>query len=519
MSTAHPPAGDATARRTGRTLFNLFFASFGYVAIRMVVAPVRIKLLTSLLSKEDYGLLTLVMLTVSFITLVASLGSLEYMLRKLPGRAASYQFQTLRTVMTYFGLLAGVIGVAGAGLLIAWQPAKLGLSASDVVAVALILALTVHLIQLVYFLMGRSQYAQSRLLMLLYADAWFLPLLGVMWFMEIHVRFMLWLWVVWLLASFVLALAYVGPRALLAQRPSRARLADILAFGIPLMPMVMGEWIFQMQDRWVLLAFTDLEAVANFTLCFNIAWVGATTGMSLLDLLVTEFYKARNRVRSTELSGLLNDAPLRKSFTLLLRYGLVLGVPIVLALWIGRVPVILLLSHSKFADVAPLMRWVAPIPFFYLLVVITGRTLVAMDRSKVVGVGTLCAAGLHLILSIVLTPILAERGVALAGNLAYASLALYLGFRGKVHRWIVWRELYVARLAVFALVTAAGLHLAMAWLPGFHLAALALGGGISLAAMLGMGLVRTDDVRHLLQSMHAPDEPEDVPVQEPFARD
>ncbi|HQK88758.1 MAG TPA: hypothetical protein PLU25_14140, partial [Acidobacteriota bacterium] len=87
-------------------LFNLFFASFGYVAIRMLIAPVRIKLLTSLLTKEDYGLLTLIMLTVSFLTLIFSLGSLEYMLRKLPGRPAADQYRTLRTVMSWFGRLA-----------------------------------------------------------------------------------------------------------------------------------------------------------------------------------------------------------------------------------------------------------------------------------------------------------------------------------------------------------------------------------------------------------------------------
>ena len=40
-------------------LINVLFASVGYVAIRIIIAPVRIKLLTSLLSKEDYALLTL----------------------------------------------------------------------------------------------------------------------------------------------------------------------------------------------------------------------------------------------------------------------------------------------------------------------------------------------------------------------------------------------------------------------------------------------------------------------------
>ena len=495
-------------KRIGHALFNLFFASFGYVAIRMVVAPVRIKLLTSLLSKEDYGLLSLVMLTTSFITLVSSLGSLEYMLRKLPGRDADFQFRALRTIMTYFGLAAGAIGLAGGVGLALWQPAKLGLSPPQVAACALILVFTVHLTQLVYFLMGRSEYARSRMLMLLYADAWFLPLLAFMWIADVTVGFMLWLWVVWLLGSLLFAVAAIGRGHLARARPSRPLLREILAFGVPLMPMIMGEWIFQMQDRYVLLAFADLEAVANFTLCFSIAWVGAATGTSLLDVLVTEFYKTRNRVASADPAVLRADVRLRRSFTLLLRYGLVLGLPISLALWIGRLPIVLLLSAPKFADVAPLMRWIAPLPFFYLMAVISGRALVALDRGAVVGIGTLCAAGLHLVSSLFLAPLLAERGVALAGAIAYASLAIYLGLRGRVLQWIDWAELRPLRLAAFAVLTALGLRASVQWLHGRHLAALLLGGAISFAAMLALGVVRRRDLRLIMESMHAPATPE-----------
>ena len=517
--TVPPPRNPPSSRRFGRTLFNLLFASFGYVAIRMVIAPVRIKLMTSLLSKEDYGLLTLIMLTISFITVISSLGSLEFMLRKLPGRDEKHQFQTLRTVATYFGLIAGAIAFIGVGFLLLWPPAKLALAPAQAVACGLILVLTVHLTQLSCFLIGRSAYAQSRLLMLLYSDAWFLPLLALMWFTDITAGFMLWLWTFWLIVSLGASQVWVKTRDLLRLRPSRKQFGQILRFGIPLLPMIMGEWIFQMQDRYVLLAFTDLEAVANFTLCFNIAWVGAATGTSLLDVLITEFYKARTRVPSTDPEVLFANAPSRKAFTLMLRYALVLSLPIGLALWFARVPIILLLSAPKFADVAPLMRWLAPLPFLYLMAIIGGRALVALDRGAVVGAGTLCAAGLDLILSLTLTPILAERGVALSGCISYGTLAIYLGLRGRVYRWIDWAELRPGRLLLYAAVSGLGIHLATLWLENQHLASLLLAGGLILGAMLLLGLVRKEDARHLLDSMHGTARPEEPASPEPFARD
>ena len=516
MTVSPPPE---PSRPWGRTLVNLLFASFGYVAIRMVIAPLRIKLLTSLLTKEDYGLLTLIMLTVSFVTLISSLGSLEFMLRKLPGRSGDYPLRVLRTIATYFGAFVALLALVGAGVLMVWQPAKLGLGHADAMACALILVFTVHLTQLVYYLMGRSQYAQSRMLMLMHADAWFIPLLGLMWFFQVTVGFMLWLWAGWLLMSLAASQALVRSREWIRQRPSPALLRQVLAFGIPLMPMIMGEWIFQMQDRYVLLAFADLEALANFTLCFNLAWVGASTGTSLLDLLITEFYKARNRVSSRDLADLLANAPLRKAFTMMLRYGLALSLPILLALWIAREPLVLLLSAPKFADAVPIMRWVAPLPFLYLMVVISGRTLVAMDRGAVVGASTLCAAGLNLVLSLLLAPVLAERGVALSGCIAYGVLAFYLSLRGRLWRWIDWTELRPVRLLAFAATTALGLHGAVAGLPGHRWAVLVIGGGVSLAAMLGLGLVHKDDLRHLTESMHSAAEPEPATVPEPFPPD
>ncbi len=491
-------------RPLGKSLFNVLFASIGFVAIRMIIAPVRIKLLTSLLSKEDYGALTLIMLTVSFLTLMTSLGGLEFMLRKLPGRNAAYQFKALRTIATFFGLLVVMLALAGVGLLAYWQPERLGLTRSDIVACGVILVLSVHLTQLVYFLIGRSDYAQSRLLMLFHADAWFLPLLVLMWFTTISISLMLWLWVVWMLLSLILSQLFIQTATLLRIRPSRALLKDVLRFGLPLMPMIMGEWIFQMQDRYVLLAFADLEAVANFTLCFNIAWVGFTTSASVLDVLITEFYKARNLVDSTDLKILLANPPLRKAFTMLLRYGLALSIPITLVLWIGRLPIILLLSDPKFADTADLMRYVAPLPLLYLMVILTGRLLMAIDRGNIVGSGSLCAAGLHLTLHLILTPLLAERGAALSGCIAYTVLAVYLGFRARFFHWIDWHELQPVRLLAFGAITAAGLHGAVTLLGDRHFLSLAAGGLISLAAMLGFRIIHIADLHHVIASMNAP---------------
>lgn len=485
-----------------KTVLDVLFASLGFVALRLLITPVRIKLLTSLLSKADYGLLTFVMLIISFVTLVSSLGSIEFLMRKLPGRDEDYQFGVLRTVMTWFGAAACVIALAGAAFLIVARPEKLPLTPSQAVAGGLLLVLTVHLTQLVYFLLGRGAYSQSRLLMLLYTDAWFLPLLAFAWSGRVTVGFMLWLWVAWLFLSILFSQIYVPARRVLRCPASRDTLRSILAFGVPLLPVIMGEWIFQIQDRFVILGFMNLESLANYTLCFNIAWVGVSTGTSVVDVLLTEFFKLRNRNPSHRIEDLLADAALRRSFSVMLRYALAIALPIAAALWFAGLPMILLLSDPKFADAAHLMRWVTPMPILYLLFVIAGRTMMALDRGAAVGGATLAAALGNLVLSMFFVPWLGERGAALSGCLSYAVLALYLSSRCRFLAWIDWHELRPWRLAALVLISSLGFLAAVRWIEAAPLIKLLVGGLPVPVALFGLGLVRKSDLHMLMESMH-----------------
>ena len=120
-------------------LFNLLFASVGYIFIRLLLTPVRIKLLTSLLDKADYGLLSLIMLSISFMLLGTSLGSLEFLLRRLPGRDPDYQYGVLKTVVSSFGSLSILLAFLGVLVLELIGPDRLGLTRWDLVAAGLLL--------------------------------------------------------------------------------------------------------------------------------------------------------------------------------------------------------------------------------------------------------------------------------------------------------------------------------------------------------------------------------------------
>lgn len=485
----------------GRYLFNIFFASFGFVALRFILSPVRIKILSSLLSKEDYGILTLVSITISFVTLVSSLGSLEFLLRKLPGRADAYQCTMFKTIATRFGGLAAVIAVAGVAWLILRPPAELHLGVGDAMACGILLLLTVHLTQVVHYLLGRTEYAHSRIVQLLYVDTWFLPLLFFVWAGGLRVSHVLWIWVVWLLLTIAFEQKWVNLRNIGRAPASREALKAVLAFGLPLMPMIFGEWLFRVQDRYVLLALRDLKAVANYGLCISLALVGTTVGSAVLDILLVEFFKVRNRIEENDLERLSSNSALQKVFTMMIRYSVIVLAPIIAALCLAGPQLIRFLSAPKFLDAAGILPWTAPIPLLGCWILVLGRTLMALNRGAVVGWATLLASAVNIGLNLLFVPVLGERGAALANSLSFFVLAAYLAWAVRAWRWVAVRDLMPVRLVALAALTGLGFYLVRFQLHAGTFTVLGAGGLWGLAWTFGLGLLRKADLDLLIPPM------------------
>lgn len=501
---AEPQAAADRAPSRAGYLLNIFFASFGFLVLRFLLSPLRIKILSSFLSKDDYGVLTLVSLTVSFVTLVTSLGSLEFLLRKLPGRSGEYQFSIFRMVAARFGALGAVVALLGAAALAARPPAGLNLGPADAVACGVLLLLTVPLTQGVHFLFGRTEYAHARVIQLLYAETWFLPLLVFAGAGGLRVSHVLWIWVVWLLLTIALGQKWVDLRAVRRAAVPPGALKEVLAFGLPLMPMIFGEWLFRIQDRYVLLALRDLQAVANYGLCIGLALVGMTVGTSVLDILLAEFFKVRNPMATNDLAELSSHAGLRAIFTMMIRYSVVVLVPLVAALCLAGPQIIRFLSDPKYLDAAGILPWTVPVPVLGCWIFVLGRTLMSVDRGAAVGWATLLAAAANIGLNLLLVPALGERGAALANSLSYAALAAYLAWAVRAWRWLVVRDLMPARLAVMAALAAAGFYVARFVLHAGTLGVLAGGGAWGVACAFLLGLVRKADLNLLVPPMQEP---------------
>lgn len=478
-----------------RAVFGVLFASVGFIALRFMFTPIRMKILTAVLDMDQYGTLNLIVNTVSFLVIVTSVGSLEFLLRRLPGRSREYQFGIMRRVVTVFGSVSVGVALGGIGLLYCLRPEKGNLEEPDYWLCGLLLVVMVHVVQRVYYLMGRRQYARSRLVTVLYSDAWFLPLLVYLWIGEATVRQVLVIWIVWLLLTTLLTTGWVPLRTIWREGKATEGLRDLMVFGIPVLPLVLGEWLFRIEDKYILVDLMTMADQGEYAVCINIAMVGFMAGTGILDLLMAEFNKIRNQLPRADMKELAANADLQTLFSAILRYALIIWIPLAAALCFAGSPVLRFLTTGpKYHAAAFILPYAAPVPLFLLLGLIFGRTLISMNRNAVVGAATLTAAIANIPLNYWLIPRMEEPGAAVATMISVGVLAVFLGIKVRCWAWISRGELMPIRLAIFLVACMGGFYYAAGWSWANAFTILAAGGIWCLAIALALGLIRKQDL-------------------------
>jgi O-antigen/teichoic acid export membrane protein len=435
-----------------------FLLSFGYVGLRFLLSPVRSRLLTEQLSKPLYGALTLAVTTVTFLATLLALGGYEFLARRLPGLPAARQKGWLSLLLRRLALpgwlLTGAVaaGLYALGHFSSWK-------AGDLLCLWVDLGLTLWLLYRVFYALGCNRIGVLRSIQLFQNDLWFLAVVAAGAWAAASFQHTLWIWTGWL-AVLAAAVLVFDRRPGPSEAPQGEGVKDVLAYGLPLLPMMAGEIMFRLADRYLLLAFFDMSVVAEYTLAMNIAMMAYVTGASLLDLSIPHLYAAANR-RNEAAGGCGGPAAggvrvrcmappteeMRKLFSLMLRHVIGLGAILGFGLAFFREDIFAIIAGPEFRDAAALMPSAAGVPLAFLLSLVASRALLAENRSRLVGGATLGAAVLNLAADFGVVPRWGAAGAALATLGSLVVLTVFLMAVLRVPRWIdraAWRPVQLA---------------------------------------------------------------------------
>lgn len=215
-------------------------------------------------------------------------------------------------------------------------------------------------------------------------------------------------------AALALGLALARPRRL--RRHDRALVTASLAYGLPLVPAVLGTFVLGAADRLILQSLLGSDAVARYQVCYNIA----SAPMLLLSVLHSSWLPRLFSLAPGAERAVVLDASRDALYRLLAPslVGLSLGVPIVLRVWAParyRTDELLVMTAVIIVSAVPFAAGLA-----------ASRALLIEGRSGVIAVHTALAAAANVALNLVLVPRAGLLGSALATFASYALLHLLL---------------------------------------------------------------------------------------------
>lgn len=446
-----------------------------YLLLRFLLSPVQIRVLTGLLDKADYGIISLIASTVTFIAILASFGHFEFMVRRLPGLPAPLQYGVLHHLNRLFLPLVLLIACA-LFFFLEYVPGmqehggRLAVAPRLLTSVAFVLI--AMLLQRIFFLVSRAEWFKVRTLQLLQSDTWFIPF-AVAYACGVRgLAAALCVWVGWLAATTLLARIWTFSREREPSIPEDLCLRTALCFGLPLLPWLLGELLLRLGDRYVLLAVCGPEIVANYTLCANIGILVYVIAVILIDPFVPELNRVYNQA---DLAGADETPALATIFSTMLRLALAVGLAGAVFILLANQQLLRLLSGTGFLDAAGLLLWFAPVPVLTILWNCCSRLLLLKNQTVSMGLITLAACALNIATNLYLVPRLGAMGAAGVYIATLSGLFIVTAVRAKAWQRIDLRALRPFRLLLWTAVCAAILLLLrticptlppLAWLAG-----------------------------------------------------
>ncbi len=474
--------------RRAASFFGALSVTLLFVALRFLVTPLRIKVITSILSPADYGLVTLLSMTAHGLSLIVSVGGFELFLRSLPTLSPKARLGLFRAVfqVSIAGALPACALMLGAWRLSVMSGGVLGsLSAGSGIVLFLLFLL---LQQRIYYLLGSHEHARARAMQLLWSDFWFLPVLLLPAFISRNAENVVWTWSAWLVAVLVATRRWIPSAWMNRGSCECMSLRQTLRRSMPILPVVVGDWVFRLTGHYALVFYSDAGTLAFYSLAMNLALTGQVAGIPLVDLCSVALGKI---VRPPGADW--PNAAESQVFTRAMRHIAAVSLPVSLALVFLSDDILVVLAGPSFQAATLLLPWAAALPSLWLLQLFLARVLMLRGQSSCVASGSIGGAILAVVLCGALVPGHGARGAFLAISAASASVNLLFAVRLRFWRWMDVRRARWLSLPAGSLLLALLHWQAGRLIQGPALIRLLAVGVFSLLILAGSGWVRRRD--------------------------
>ena len=276
--------------------------------------------------------------------------------------------------------------------------------------------------------------------------------------------------------------------------PAFRNLRNYLAFGLPMVPSGLSDWVINSSDRYVISIF------------LGTAYVGYYSPGYLLGNLIIMFIQPLGCVLPVALSkhydedkrDLVEDILSRS-----LKYFLMLAIPATLGLSLLSKPILFVLSTPDIANQSYMITpFVALGMVFFGITSIMSNIITLIKRTKIYAIIWFAAAILNLVLTIMLVPVIGIVGAAAATLMAFIAAFLLMVYfsRGLIRIAVDYKFLLKSVSASLIMASAIIIHSPMGLLD--IIATIILCIAIYFAMLFLLRGIDTDEMEFLKNIFH-----------------
>ncbi len=405
-------------------------------------------ILTRTLSQSDYGLYSILNVTILFLIGMMGLGLSSFISRDLPGNKEETQKNKFGQIFT-FALLINIIGVILVSLLgyiilnyISYNalilPMIMAILISSLIALGNLIA---------YYTYAKTQTIRTTFIDFMLRSAWTLPvmLLAVAYELSIDLIFLTKLIFTFIVLSSVIAY-FKCNKLRFFNRMDIKYIKKALIFSLPLSTLIVSQWIITASDRYILKLFHSDIIVGKYSYIYSLlnyifAFSIFAIVMTIYPYVVENFNKGNK-----EKSNFLINATFK--------YTIMIILPSLVGFFLLKKEIVTMVSGIKYINAIPIIPLLIIFPLAEVINSILRKILVLYHKTKTIAFIYLIGIIVNIVLNLLLIPKYHYFGAAIATSITYVILCIFFFIKTKEYLELDYGYIKLGKIAISTTIMA-----------------------------------------------------------------
>ncbi len=408
--------------------------------------------LTRSITQYEFGLYSIFGITILMLVGILDLGMVQFVMRNLTGIGEKEKIQRFSQIFTFSGafLILSTLFLVLSGLAIL---TFLGYNGIFYLWVLVVLTSCFVLLGmlLVGYLFSQKESAKGKFLEFLLNTCWTIPFIMLALRIKASLNS---LFLTKLLFTFLVLLStlfYFKRKGLrFLSKLDFNYLKKALTFGLPLVTLVVAQWVITASDRYLIGFFHSAISVAKYSYIYSLLNFILVFFVATIDLAVsphaTELYNLR---RKQESQLMLNS---------ILKYSIMLILPCLTGFILLREEIITMISGTNYISALPLIPFLLFFPLGGSLNVTFQRVLILEHKTKTIAGIFIQGMIINLLLNVLLIPKYDYFGAGIATSLTYLFLTVSFFVRSK--KYLTFNSSYLRLPRIFISTLIMGISIA-----------------------------------------------------------